>query len=131
MLMRFHTIPTATLLLITSALSGVAEERIAIDIAPVRWQALPDAVKSVVVGPDGRTWYQVTGKSGERSDAEIRTALENEYRQAAPQISGASIALLEPGGRAWFYVHAPDFVGAVAMKKADRKLADDTRLLRA
>jgi hypothetical protein len=40
-----------------------------------------------------------------RSTSQLRAALETEYRQASPQIAGAAIALLEPQGRAWFYVN--------------------------
>src|SRR5437879_1825006 len=80
--------------------------RLSFDLPEARWQLLPEAVRAVYVGPDGRLWYQLNGDSLGRAHSVLRSTLEAEYRQPSPQIAGALIALLEPGGRAWFYVNA-------------------------
>lgn len=64
---------------------------------------LPEYVRAVYRGPDGRIWYQLSGDSLGRSDSQLKGLLEAEYRQTTPQIAGASLALLESNGRAWFY----------------------------
>lgn len=99
---------TALSIAVTVALSAHAAEpggRLAIDLANVRWQQPPKEVFAVYVGPDGRTWYQLNSDPQGRTPDQIRRSLEAEYRQPTPQISGASVALLEPTGRAWFYVN--------------------------
>src|SRR4051794_25509807 len=36
-----------------------APPRLEINLRPVRWQPLPDDVRTVYVGPDQRCWYQL------------------------------------------------------------------------
>ena len=82
--------------------SAKPQERLSIELANVRWQQPPKEVRAAYVGPDGRTWYQLSSDPGGKSPEDVRRSLEREYRQTAPQVSGAAIALLEPTGRAWF-----------------------------
>src|SRR5206468_3953654 len=82
-----------------------ASDRFTLKMRPVRWQLLPEAVRAVYVGPDGRVWHQLSGDSLGRSEAEIRGLLEKESSQPSPMISGAVIALLEPTGRVWFFAN--------------------------
>jgi hypothetical protein len=93
---------TLAYLLVSSSTFAV-EKRVAIKVKAVRLQYFIPEVRTVVVGPDGRVWYQLDSDPKGRPRLEIRAALEAEYRHAAPQISGATLALLEPDGRAWFY----------------------------
>jgi hypothetical protein len=69
------------------------------------YQLLHESVRAVYQGPDDRLWYQLNGDSLGRSESQIRQSLAAEYRQPSPRISGAALALLEPSGRAWFYVN--------------------------
>src|SRR4051812_8637673 len=78
------------------------QQRLKISLQPVRWQTLPAEIRSVRFGPDGRGWLGLA--PGEAKDADIRASLEREYSEESPQLRGASLALLEPDGRAWFYV---------------------------
>ncbi len=90
------------LLLLPFFAAEAAEKRLPTTFKSIRWQMLPGAIRHVVVGPDGRTWYQLESDPKDRPREEIRKSLEAEYRQANPQITGAALALLEPSGRAWF-----------------------------
>jgi len=101
---------------------GQQQDRLSIEQSSSRWELLPESVNSVVVGPDGRTWFQLDGELKDRSDAGLRASLEREYRHPSPQIVGARIALIEPGGRAWFYVNqAREVWGFDGQKWVDRK----------
>jgi len=82
---------------------GQEPRRLPLEPAAGRWQLLPEYVRAVYRGPDGRIWYQLSGDRLGRSDSQLKSLLEAEYRQTAPQIAGASLALLESNGRAWFY----------------------------
>lgn len=92
-------------LLLLVAGMGRAEERpdrLDIQLANVRWQHMQREVQGVCVGPDGRTWYQLGPELKGRSLAQIKSRLEREWKEPSPQIAGVELALLEPGGRAWF-----------------------------
>ena len=79
-----------------------ASARLKIQLANTSWQALPSGVMAVLVGLDGRLWYDCltyTASSPER----LKAAIETEFARPAPQIRGCRIVLFEPGGRVWFY----------------------------
>ena len=67
----------------------------------VMWQALPEPVRQVFVGPDGRTWYQLRRPRGMTALQE-RQIIARQFRRPDPLIVGARIVLFEPGGRVWF-----------------------------
>ena len=83
------------------AYQGRSADRVSFEIQRVPWQLLPPSIKSVCVGPDGRIWYTINPGEEKPSDAEIRGALEKEYREASPQIANASLRFsnlaAEPG----------------------------------
>src|SRR4051812_44360544 len=78
--------------------------RTQISLKPARWQTLPLEIRTVRFGPDGRGWLGLI--RAETKESDVRAALEREYREQTPQLRGVSLALLEPDGRAWFYVKA-------------------------
>src|SRR6266850_2526314 len=82
---------------------GQQPRRLSLEPPDGRWQMLPEYVRAVYRGPDGRIWYQLSGDRLGRSDSQLKSQLEAEYRQTTPQIAGASLALLESNGRVWFY----------------------------
>src|SRR5688500_2323974 len=73
---------------------GQQPRRLALEPPAGRWQMMPEYVRAVFRGPDGRIWYQLNGDRLGRSDSQLKTLLEAEYRHSAPQIAGASLALL-------------------------------------
>jgi hypothetical protein len=89
-----------------TALAQTDTERPPYNIGPiilrdVKWQALPDEVQAVFIGPDGRTWHQM--RSAGFSDTETtKRIIEREFGKESPQIYGASVGLFEPVGRVWF-----------------------------
>jgi hypothetical protein len=92
-----------TVILLFAARSApAAEPRLEIKLANVRWQILPREVHGICVGPDGRTWYQLDPDAKGQSLVQIKSRLEREWKEHSPQVSGVELALLEPGGRAWF-----------------------------
>lgn len=99
-----HSRLTALLLLFVTCVSRAQESpaRLDIKLANVRWQHAPRGVQGVCVGPDGRTWYQLSPELNGRSLEQIKSRLQKEWREHTPQVSGVELALLEPGGRAWF-----------------------------
>lgn len=102
--MTLRIVSLVSLLLLVGA-SGIAQEppvRLKIELANVRWQHLPREVQGVCIGPDGRTWFQLNSDSQGSSPAQIKSRLQREYRESAPQISGALLILLETSGRNWF-----------------------------
>jgi hypothetical protein len=80
-----------------------ADYRVDIAIQPVRWQALPERVQAVFVGPDQRVWYQVDPppKSVWNLDL-LKRCIELEFNKPSPQIVMARPVLFERGGRVWF-----------------------------
>jgi hypothetical protein len=68
----------------------------------VLWQALPEEVQAVYVGPDGRVWYELAGHGLESSSANVRGLIEQQFRSETPQLAGIRPVLFEPGGRIWF-----------------------------
>jgi hypothetical protein len=101
-LSRLFILPTLLLLIAEMAIAQQQPVRIDIKLTNVRWQFVRREVHSVCVGPDGRTWYQLNPELPGWSLAEIKSRLQREWKEASPQISGVQLALLEPGGRAWF-----------------------------
>jgi tetratricopeptide (TPR) repeat protein len=74
-------------------------------LANTRWQPLPSEVAGVCIGPDGRTWYEGAAYGDPLATAaEVEKSLAKELSQPAPWIDGCRLALLEPGGRVWFYL---------------------------
>jgi hypothetical protein len=86
--------------------SAEPTSRLAVDWPRERWQLLPNKINDVRVGPDGRTWYRLTSDAAVQATPQLRRKLEAEFREPSPQIATAVVALLEPGGRAWFFVNA-------------------------
>lgn len=121
-----HRLPVMNLALVAmlGAAASLAQEnqRLVIKLEPVRWQHLPPQVKSICVGPDGRVWHEVTAGDAKLSTEVLRAALEREYREAAPQIT-VELAVLEPGGRAWFYASTDELWGYDGEKWIERKAA--------
>ncbi|NQT19701.1 MAG: hypothetical protein HQ592_08345 [Planctomycetes bacterium] len=72
----------------------------------VMWQVLPDNIRSVYVGPDGRLWWQIDHRREEPEIGKIREIIERQFGNESPVIYGARIALFEPGGRTWFIDHS-------------------------
>ncbi len=99
---------------VTAAISTIAlapsrpapgdEGRPDIPLRNVRWQALPEAVRTVVVGPDKRIWYLVAEHTWpvEGDLAAVRGSIEGEFGRKSPRLYGARPVLFEPGGRVWF-----------------------------
>ena len=79
-------------------------------------QNLPNEVVDVVAGPDGRAWLQFGTTAGRFARAntsygtaaptlpEIREDIAAEFTQSSPQVRDCTLCLIEPGGRAWFWV---------------------------
>ncbi|MBA4387365.1 MAG: hypothetical protein C0404_05250 [Verrucomicrobia bacterium] len=65
------------------------------------WQALPDSVCGVYVGPDQRIWYELDSTGTENPEL-VRRIIRDEFTKPAPQLFGARPVLFEPGGRVWF-----------------------------
>ena len=72
----------------------------------VMWQVLPDSIRSVYVGPDGRLWWQIDHRREKPEIGKIREIIERQFANESPVIYGARIALFEPGGRTWFIDHS-------------------------
>src|SRR5262245_41425273 len=96
-------------------------DRVQYALQPVRWQRLPDGITSVCVGPDGRNWIELAPDESKPSEEQLRAALYREFFAPSPQLRSASLALLEPGGRAWFYVKPDELWGFDGQKWIERK----------
>ena len=74
--------------------------------ATVRW--LPETVRGVKTGPDGRQWYALypdgwVPDAADPPDVEaIKRVIEGQFTADAPKLPGARVALFEPEGRVWF-----------------------------
>ena len=79
-------------------------KRVDCTIRNVRWQPLPDDVRSVYVSPDQRVWLEVGHRYGDGDVAAARKLIEREFRQPMPQLWGVRPVLFEPDGRVWFDV---------------------------
>jgi hypothetical protein len=72
-------------------------------------QSLPNDIANVIAGPDGRAWFQFhtadnfTGRAGPTLPA-IKEDIAAEFAQPSPQVRCCTLCLLEPGGRAWYWV---------------------------
>jgi len=76
-------------------------------------QALPNEITNVVVAPDGRVWFQlriepfyngrVNGKDAPTLPL-IKEEIAAEFTQSSPQVRDCTLCLIEPGGRAWYWV---------------------------
>ncbi len=105
-LFAFATLVFPSLLAISLPIaSAQAPPRATIELENARWQQMPEHVLSVYTGPDGRIWHHLFDASNIYAPVALRKRLETEYREQSPQIVGASLALLEPGGRVWFFVN--------------------------
>ena len=103
--MQTNSLLCCTLACLFASLPALAaDKRVPINVKTVRLQYFSADFRTALAGPDGRTWYQLDNDPTSRTRLELRAALEAEYRHPSPQISGATMALLEPDGRAWFYV---------------------------
>ncbi len=78
-----------------------------ITLKNVRWQPLPSGISQVIIGPDGRTWFQRSSVDPRRPIEQVKQDLTVEFTQRAPQIRHARLLLLEPQGRAWFVAGRP------------------------
>ena len=89
-------------------------ERVEIKFQNARWQALPDEVQGVNVGPDGRMWFETKPKNSRFIGGELdklssyipafKDRIAQEFSQPSPQYYGATLALFEPSGRVWFFL---------------------------
>ena len=76
--------------------------------AEMQW--LPEAVREVRAGPDGRQWYALY-PAGWTPDAvaepdldAIKRTIEGQFDAPDPKVPGVRLALFEPDGRVWFIV---------------------------
>ena len=73
-------------------------------------QWLPETVREVRTGPDGRQWYALhpagwTPEAVGEADVEaIKRTVEGQFAEPAPKVPGVRLALFEPDGRVWFIV---------------------------
>src|SRR3954449_1926217 len=87
-------------------------EHINITIKPERWQALPERVFAVFVGPDQRVWYQLNLPQRRQWTIDwMKRTIEREFNQPSPQIIGARPYLFEKNGRVWFLSLGPCLLG--------------------
>ena len=71
----------------------------------MRWQALPERVWGVYVGPDQRVWYRIDPPKGGGWMLELaKKSIEAEFNRPSPQIVAARPILFERGGRVWFTI---------------------------
>jgi hypothetical protein len=96
-------------LFLTSSL--VAEEeppqRLKIELSNARFQALPEEVHRVSMGPDGRLWFNLDySMGGQNLDnlSAFKKRMEKEFTKTSPQFYGGDLALFEPSGKVWFYL---------------------------
>jgi hypothetical protein len=89
-------------LVVTLQVTGAQPVVPRLDLSPptTRWHDLPVAFSSINVEADGRCWIRRT-QYGIRSLVEFKRLVEAEFLQESPQIRGASLELVEPGGRVW------------------------------
>jgi hypothetical protein len=76
--------------------------RIEFALSDVRYQALPNEVRSVRVGPDDRVWLDMHSPSRPYDSDWCRRQIEQEFSQKSPQLTNIVPVLFEPGGRIWF-----------------------------
>lgn len=102
-----RTSTSVSLILLSILTAGLVRaaappETVEVRLRPVRWQALPDAVHAVYVGPDQRVWYELFSANPPKDAAELKRRVESQFDRRAPQLDGATPLLFEPGGRVWF-----------------------------
>ena len=68
----------------------------------VMWQVLPEKVRGVTVGPDGRVWWEFRTPPGRIRYEDIREVIEEQFHSESPVTISARPVLFEPGGRVWF-----------------------------
>src|SRR5438046_8786203 len=103
-----HLLPAALVVFAIGAPAHAQERKPVSSIGEwpdFRWRHMPSDVSAAYAGPDGRTWFQMAANPTVRETPQLREMLEGEYKNPAPRISGASLALFEPHGRVWFYVN--------------------------
>lgn len=82
---------------------AVAETRWPEGVRNVRWQTLPNNVRSVSVGPDGRIWQMFTETVGTPAGTNVpKDEIAGEFKAATPRLRDVKPILFEPGGRVWF-----------------------------
>ena len=79
-------------------------DHVEVALRHVLWQALPPEIEDVWIAPDHRLWYRRHTGGLPHAAADIRRAIEREFRKDGPQIYGVEPVLFEPGGRVWFLV---------------------------
>lgn len=101
---------TAVFLLFVSGLSAQEPQPTQpIELPNEYWSALPRDVRGVFVGPDGRRWWQFPLTSVDVLQA--KPGLAAAYKSQSPQIRHGDLALIEPGGRVWFYLDRKRLLG--------------------
>jgi hypothetical protein len=76
--------------------------RIEFALSDVRYQALPNEVRGVRVGPDDRVWLDMHSPVRPYDSDWCRRQIEREFSQKSPQLTNIVPILFEPGGRIWF-----------------------------
>ncbi|MBN1511806.1 MAG: hypothetical protein JXB13_07310 [Phycisphaerae bacterium] len=82
--------------------SASADGTDGVQLRDVLWQALPDTVFGVRIGPDQRLWIELKRFGKPPGIGAIRDAIEREFRKQAPEVPYARPVLFEPNGRVWF-----------------------------
>jgi len=77
--------------------------RIDLQLRKVVRQELPDRVRDVRSGPDGRIWLEVKAAGEQVSLPAARKAVEREYDRDRPQVIGLIIVGWGRDGRIWLY----------------------------
>jgi hypothetical protein len=85
-------------------------DRLNIALKNARFQALPQEVQRVFVGPNGRTWFNLAEPKNDANPAAVddisafKKRIIREFTEKSPQFYGAELALFEPGGKVWFFL---------------------------
>jgi hypothetical protein len=77
-----------------------------VTLEDTQWQFLPQLIRGVFVGPDGRIWYQLHHPTCDEDVATVRWIIEGQFDESTPQLFGAEPALFESNGRVWFRTHS-------------------------
>jgi hypothetical protein len=91
----------------------------------VMWQALPEQVRTVFVGPDDRVWQQMKHPAQKENLETARKIIKREFSKPAPQLFGVRPALFEPKGRVWFVTHSQTTILGYDGKDLIEKKAED------
>ncbi len=71
-----------------------------VNLENLRWQALPQEIKSAAVSPDQRVWYLMAMPAGavEMRQSAVRQVVEREFAKPSPQLQGVSCVFFESEG---------------------------------